>query len=249
MFVLLVVGCTPSVDEFPVVFITGSNRGIGLELTRQYAARGWTVIATCRKPREAHELREIADEHPAVRIVQLDVLDFDRIDELAEQYRSTPIDILINNAGISGGSENQVFGRIKYAYFADVMRINVEAPLKLAEALLESVAASRLKKIVTISSTEGSITMTGGPGRGYFYRPSKTAVNMVMRNLAIDVADRDIVVGLVNPGAVDTDFMKGVPIPLMPVNESVLQVIQVIDSLDIESSGSFLNYDGETLPW
>ena len=246
---ILLNGCEQSADPLPTVFITGSNRGIGLELTRQYAARGWTVIATCRTPAEASELHDIARVHPAVDIVQLDVLDFDRIDQLSELYRSTPVDILINNAGIGGGGENQVFGRINYAYFADVMRINVKAPLKIAEAFLEQVAASEMKKIITISSSEGSIAMTGGPGRGYFYRPSKTAINMAMRNLAVDVSDRDIVVGLVNPGAVDTDFMKGVPIPLMPVEESVRQVVSVIDSLDIVSSGSFLNYNGEPLPW
>ena len=236
-------------DTPPTVFITGSSRGIGLELTRQYAEKGWAVIATCRTPTLAIELRAIADEHPDVEIVQLDVLDFDRIDEVAEHYRSRAIDVLINNAGIGGGAENQVFGRINYAAFDPVMNVNVKAPLKLAETLLDNVAASGLKKIITISSSEGSIGMTGGPGRGYFYRPSKTAVNMVMRNLALAVADRGVIVGLINPGAVDTDFMNGVPIPLMPVDESVRQVIDVIDSFNLESSGSFLNYDGEQIAW
>lgn len=246
---LLVTAPIAAGDSSPTVFITGANRGIGLELTRQYAAKGWAVIASCRTPANAGELHAIANEHPAVEIVQLDVLDFDRIDELAGHYRSRPIDILINNAGISGGGENQVFGRINYAAFDPVMNVNVKAPLKLAESLLDNVAASDLKKIITISSTEGSIGMTGGPGRGYFYRPSKTAINMVMRNLALAVTDRGITIGLVNPGAVDTDFMKGVPIPLMPVDESVSQVIDVIDSFNLESSGSFRNYDGEQIVW
>ena len=246
---LLVAGPIAASEPSPTVFITGANRGIGLELTRQYAAQGWTVIASCRTPAKAGALHAIANEHPAVEIVQLDVLDFERIDELASDYRSRPIDILINNAGIGGGGENQVFGRINYAAFDLVMNVNAKAPLKLAESLLDNVAASDLKKIITISSTEGSIGMTGGPGRGYFYRPSKTAVNMLMRNLALAVADRGIIVGLVNPGAVNTDFMKGVPIPLLPVDESVSQVIDVIDSFDLESSGSFRNYDGEQVVW
>lgn len=246
---MLIGGLAVADDSSPTVFITGSNRGIGLELTRQYVEKGWAVIASCRTPARASELHAIASEHPSVEIVQLDVLDFERIDELAIRYRSRPIDILINNAGIGGGAENQVFGRINYTAFEPVMNVNVKAPLKLSEAFLENVAASRLKKIITISSTEGSIGMTGGPGRGYFYRPSKTAVNMVMRNLAFAVADRGVIVGLVSPGAVDTDFMKGVPIPLMPVDESVSQVIQVIDSFDLESSGSFINYNGDDLAW
>ncbi len=233
----------------PTVFITGSSRGIGLELTRQYAEKGWNVIATCRSPETATDLNSIASDHPNVQIVQLDVLDFDRIDALAEQYKETPIDVLINNAGISGGGENQNFGEIDFDAFDDVMNVNVKAPIKIAEAFLDLVAASELKKIITISSTEGSIGMISGPPRGYIYRPSKTAVNMAMRNLAIAVASRKVIVGIINPGAVDTDFMKGVPMALMPPQESVSQVIQVIDNYTLDSSGTFIDYNGEQLPW
>ncbi len=238
-----------SAAESSTVLITGSSRGIGLELARQYAAMGWQVIATCRSPENATDLQAIADAHDNVVIEQLDVLDFDRVDALAEQYRDTPIDILINNAGISGGAENQIYGKINYEVFDDIMNVNVKAPLKIAEAFLDPVEASEHKKIITISSSEGSIGMTGGPGRGYFYKPSKTAINMTMHNLARAVRGKGIIVGIINPGAVDTDFMKGVPMKLMPPQESVSQVIAVIDSYTLETSGKFMNYTGEELPW
>ena len=194
-------------------------------------------------------MQALATANPRVRIVQLDVLDTERIDALAEEYRGIPIDVVINNAGIGGGAENQVFGRINYEVFADVMNVNVKGPIRIAVAFLDHVASSEHQKIITISSSEGSIGMTGGPGRGYFYRPSKTAVNMAMRNLAFEVAHKDVIVGLVNPGAVDTDFMKGVPIPLMSPEESVRQVIAVIDNYTLDSSGTFMSYDGRQLPW
>ena len=195
-----------SAADAPTVFITGSSRGIGLELARQYAAKDWRVIATCRTPETATDLQAIAAAHDNVAIEQLDLLDFDRIDELADQYRDTPIDLLINNAGISGGAENQIYGKINYDVFDDVMNVNVKAPLKISESFLDHVAASGQKKIITISSSEGSIGMTGGPGRGYFYKPSKTAVNMAMHNLALAVAGKGIIVGAINPGAIVRQF-------------------------------------------
>ena len=97
--------------EDPTVLITGTNRGIGLELARQYAERDWNVIATARRPEEADDLIAIQRDHPRLVIVQLDVTDHQRIDELAAEYRGRPIDILINNAGINGGHENAEVAR------------------------------------------------------------------------------------------------------------------------------------------
>jgi NAD(P)-dependent dehydrogenase (short-subunit alcohol dehydrogenase family) len=98
--------------EAPTVLITGANRGIGLELARQYAARDWRVIATARRPEAADDLRTIRRAHPQLEIVQLDVTDHARIDALATELQDRAIDILINNAGISGGHENARFGQM-----------------------------------------------------------------------------------------------------------------------------------------
>ena len=232
----------------PTVLITGSNRGIGFEFTRQYAAKGWNVIATARRPDEATELKALAEEYPTISIEQLDVMDHAMIDLLAERYAGTPIDILLNNAGIGGGAESQIFGRFNYETFDRTMATNAIGPMKMAEAFVEHVAASDHKKIMTVSSSQGSITEVDRPGL-YFYRASKSALNMMMRNLSLQLKGRGIIVGLVAPGATDTDFMKGVPIPLGKPEDRVRGMIGVIDDFTLENTGDFIEYSTEKLPW
>ena len=235
-------------DYTPTVLITGSNRGLGFEFARQYAARGWQVIATARHPDEAADLEALARHHSNVVIEQLDVLDHAMIDGLAEKYRGTPIDILINNAGISGGGDTQYFGRIDYEPFDTVMATNVVGPLKMAEAFLGHVLASRQKKIITISSSQGSIGQVR-VGMLYFYRASKTAVNMVMTNLSRELKPKGVTVALVAPGATDTDFMQGLKIPLGRPEDRVRAMMSVIDELTLEKTGTFTEYSNESLPW
>jgi NAD(P)-dependent dehydrogenase (short-subunit alcohol dehydrogenase family) len=169
--------------EEPTVLVTGSNRGIGLELARQYAERGWNVIATARKPEAADDLKAIQAEHPKLLIVQLDVTDHERIDELAAEYQGKPIDILINNAGISGGHEKSKFGEMDLSVYPQVHAVNVVGPTKMAEAFLDSVAISDQKKIINITSGQGSIGRTWGCCS--IYRSSKAALNMMMRPLVL----------------------------------------------------------------
>lgn len=232
----------------PTVLITGSNRGIGLELARAYALEGWRVIATCRSPQDAAELKAIAGAHPAVVIEKLDVTDHAMIDALAAKYRGEPIDVLINNAGISGGFANQQFGRMNYAAYREVLEVNTIAPMKMAEAFVEHVKASGRKKIVAVSTTEGSIAGVTSP-RLYWYRSSKSALNMLMRNLALELKGSGVIVGLVNPGPTDTDLMKGVKIPLRKPEVAARDLVRVIDGLTLESTGSYLNYDGKVVSW
>jgi NAD(P)-dependent dehydrogenase (short-subunit alcohol dehydrogenase family) len=237
-------------DYVPTVFITGANRGIGLEFAHQYADRGWRVIATCRKPEAADDLKVIASHHPDLVIIeQLDVVDDARIDALAEKYADTPIDVLLHNAGISGGNDTQMLGKMQYDVFVDVLRVNTVAPLKISEAFLDNVKASREKKIVTVSSSEGSIAGATMP-RLYFYRSSKAAVNMVMKNLALQLKRRGVSVAMVNPGPTDTDFMAGLPKKMLRSTEvAVTDMIRNIDQLSVETTGSFYQYDGTIIPW
>src|SRR5262249_293282 len=135
--------------RMPTVLITGANRGLGLEFTRQYAADGWQVIAATRNPAEAVELNEIAGKGSVI-VHPLDVSDFGTIDALASRLKGTAIDVLLNNAGVIGPRtfENdlgQSFGHMNYAVWADVLRVNTMAPLKMAEAFVEHVAASTQK--------------------------------------------------------------------------------------------------------
>lgn len=238
----------------PTVLITGASRGIGFELARQYADRGWGVVATCRNPAEADALRGLALNYPNVIIEELDVTDFDEMDALAERYRGVPIDVLLNNAGILGGNERQKFGSFDYSAFDEVMAVNVVGAIRMVELFVDNVAASDQKKIMNISSAVGSVSMTFG-GQN-FYRASKAALNMSMRTIAKelrrsdDPGRKEIIVGLIHPGVVATDFAKNVPIPMISPEESAAGVIAVIDSYqDRRQSGDFMSYTGKELPW
>lgn len=229
------------------VLITGANRGIGLEFVRQYAEQGYTVIATARKPAKAEALNALAKKHSNVIIEQLDVTDHPAIDALAEKYKDQPIDILLSNAGISGGSDKQKFGNIDYDTYAKVMEVNVYGPMKMAEAFLPHVQASEQKKIIAVSSSMGSIKKTFG--LLVIYRSSKSALNMAYATLAKELKRKKIIIGLVNPGPTDTDFMAGVKMKLRPTELATSDMIRNIDGLTIKTTGSFLQYDGTILPW
>lgn len=232
------------------VLVTGANRGLGLEFVKQYAERGYRVIATARKPERADELNAIAKENPQVTVEELDVTNLEQIDALAAKLEGQPIDILVNNAGVTGEPmKTQLFGKIDYSVFDTVMDVNVLGPLKMAEAFYPHVRSSRQKKMITVSSSQGSIAQTFG--FGYFYRSSKAAVNMVMATLAKELARKGIVIGLVNPGPTDTDMMKNMPdsMKLRDPAVATADMIRNIDGLTLETTGAFLQYDGTTLPW
>ena len=244
----LLLASTGIAADGPTVLITGASRGIGLELARQYAGRGWRVIATARRPAEAAALLALARQHPSVTVEPLDVTDPAGIDALAAKYRGVPVDVLLNNAGISGDREAGEFGRLQYDVYDEVHAVNVVGPLHMAEAFLPNVAASQQKKIINITSTQGSIARsTGG---GYFYRSSKAALNMVMHSLAMDLKPKGITVGLVSPGFVRTDFTKGIDLPMMITPEqSATAVIKVIDGYDLAMTGKFMRHTGEEAAW
>jgi NAD(P)-dependent dehydrogenase (short-subunit alcohol dehydrogenase family) len=236
------------------VLVTGSNRGLGLEFARQYAERGWTVIATARNPESATELQQLAAKHKNVAIEKLDLLDGAGLKALAEKYQGRPIDVLLNNAGVLGDLRGQTLGTFDHANFQQVMSVNVYGPLAVVEAFREHVIRSRQKKIIAITSGSGVISRGGGGGKTHFYRASKVALNMVMRGLANDLKDQGVIVGLVAPGAADTDMRRELvgaeraARDLRP-EQSVAGMIKVIAGLTQENSDKPLNYDGSVLPW
>lgn len=234
----------------PTVLVTGANRGIGLEYVRQYAARGWNVIATTRHPEEAVDLKALAAANPRITVEKLDVTDFAAVDALAARYQGKPIDILVNNAGIAGAARDQYFGKHSdWQVFELVLRTNTIAPLKIAEAFLPQLEASQQKKLVNVSSSEGSIAGVNAP-RMYFYRTSKAGLNMGMRNIALAVKGRGIAVALINPGPVDTDLMAGMPKKMLRSKEqAVADLIRITDALTLENSGTFWDFTGKPLPW
>lgn len=231
-------------NPVPQVLITGANRGIGLEFVKQYLADGWRVIACCRNPLDAMPLIMLsATSGGRLSVRELDVSDFGQIERMAETLKHEAIDVLINNAGIYPEGE---FGGIDYADWETAFRINAMAPMKMAECFVEQVARSQQRKIVTLSSKMGSIA-DNGSGGSYIYRSSKTALNMVMKSLAIDLQARGIAVATLHPGWVQTDM--GGPNALINTTQSVSGLRKVIGELAIESTGRFIAYDGKEIPW
>jgi NAD(P)-dependent dehydrogenase (short-subunit alcohol dehydrogenase family) len=225
----------------PTVLITGANRGIGLELAKQYAGDGWSVIATARDAKNADGLKALKGD---IRIEALEVTDEKQIAALAKALKGTAIDVLLNNAGMLTGYES--FGETDARSWLQTLHVNSIAPLKLTEALVEHVAASRQKKVAAITSGMGSIGSHASTG-AYAYRSSKAALNMVMVTAANELRSRGISIAVISPGWVKTD-MGGAGAPL-DVKQSAAGIRKVIDKLNVGISGQFFNYSGENLPW
>ena len=225
------------------VLITGANRGLGLAFTKQYAADGWNVIACCRHPQSALDLQALAAAYSNVKIYALDVADFTQIDALAVQLRDESIDVLINNAGVYPASS---FGDTNYDDWANGFKVNSMAPLKMAEAFVQHITRSQLKKIATLTSKMGSID-DNTSGESYSYRSSKCAVNMVMKSLSIDLKPYGISVVTLHPGWVQTDM--GGSNALISAQTSVSGLRKVIADLNLGTTGQFIAYDGKPIPW
>lgn len=236
-----------------VVLITGASRGLGLELTRQYAVEGATVIATCRDPAGSAELAALAARHPgAIRVEALDVTDHAAVDALAARYQGRPIDILINNAGDIGPRDpdrtrlhEQQLGTLNYVEWRRVLEINTLSPAKVAEAFVEHVAASSRKLMLFVSSTTGS--NVEGVYPTFAYCSSKAALNKVVTMLAMALKPRGITCAALCPGYVKTRL--GGDLAPLGVEESITGLRRVIAELDLSRTGTFTRYNGETIPW
>jgi len=217
------------------ILITGANRGIGLELSRQMKARGADVIAVCRK--SSPELDALG-----VRVeAGIEVSDQASIAELAKRVKGARIDVLINNAGILRGDS---LDRVDFAGITQQLEVNALGPLRVTTALLSSLHEGA--KVVIITSRMGSMTDNGSGGY-YGYRMSKAAVNAAGVSLAHDLKARGIAVGLFHPGMVATDMTGRNGIP---ADESVCGIIQRIDELALQNTGRFTHATtGEALPW
>ena len=229
----------------PTILITGTNRGLGLEAVRQYAAEGWTVHACCRNPDGAAELNAIAGNNANVTVHRLDVADFVTIDRLADSLSGEPIDVLLNNAGVGGG-DRQEFMNDDFAEWSKTFRVNSMAPLRMSEVFAENVASSGQKVVVIVSTIMASMTGDSS-GKLHLYRTSKAAVNMVMRLLSVDLKERGITTFSLHPGWVRTD-MGGAGAPLSP-EESIAGIRQVIAGAGPETNGRFMTWDGQELSW
>lgn len=228
------------------VLITGANRGIGLEHARRYAERGARVIATARKPDEARELKALAAEHAGrVEVLAYDAADANAPGILKAHVGSQPLDLMFANAGAIGGAGRK-FGSVDVDFVLDLIRVNVLAGLKLAEALADNVAKSERRVMAFQSSLMGSIEDNGSGGY-YDYRLSKVALNMIAKSIANDLASRGVISVALHPGWVQTRM--GGPSASVSVEKCVAGQQKLLDGLTRAESGRFFNYDGKELPW
>jgi len=221
----------------PTVLITGTNRGIGLELARQYAAEGWRVHACSRKG-DAGTRKGAAGD---VRSHKLDVTNDADLRALVSALDGEPIDLLVNNAGVGGDDES-----MDPTGWLSVFAVNSVAPMRVAEALLPNLERGKGRRIVSITSRMGSIA-DNSSGGSYAYRSSKAALNAAMKSLAIDWKSKNLIVAVMHPGWVKTD-MGGAGAPLS-TKTSAEGLRRVIAGLKASDSGSFFNYDGSQIPW
>ena len=224
------------------ILITGANRGLGLQFAKQYADDGWRVHATCRDPDAAEALNAAASDRLTVH--RLDIRDGAQVAALARALADEPIDVLLNNAGVIG--DRGAFGATDYAVWHETLSTNTLAPMRMAEAFADHVAASARKQMVFVSSRMGSIG-DNGSGGDYVYRSSKAALNAVVKSLSIDLAARGVTAVAFHPGWVSTD-MGGASATIAPA-DSVGGMRAVIERLTPADNGRFLDYDGSEIPW
>lgn len=234
------------------LLVTGANRGLGLELVKQYAAEGWRVFACARSPSPA--LAAVVGIHRDVRVCRLDVADHGAVDALAAELAGEPIDVLVNNAGTLGrhgrfdeeAVQQQAFGHSDYEDWERVFRVNVLGPMKMAEAFVGHVVAGRQRKIVTFTSIVGSTALNTSGGL-YAYRASKAAVNAIMKSMALDLGRQGILAVAIHPGWSRTAM--GGPRADLGVAESIAGVRRVIAALSAGDAGKVLAFDGQVLPY
>ncbi|KAK2718284.1 C-signal-like isoform X6 [Artemia franciscana] len=231
------------------VLITGSSRGIGLGLVKEYVKNGYKVVATCRDPETASDLKSTLAETNQPSAIALDVASDDSIFKAAEEVSKIvdSIDILINNAGVA--AKNHPNDPAIGVDREDALRVystNVIGPLKVTEAFLPLLRKGNEKKVVIISSLLGSIANCKG-GRTT-YSCSKAAVNMATMCLSREVTD--LTFATLHPGHVQTDMgSSGGRSAPVTVEESALGMYNVISKLKMEDSGLFCDWNGCKLPW
>jgi NAD(P)-dependent dehydrogenase (short-subunit alcohol dehydrogenase family) len=246
--------------DAPTVLITGANRGIGLEIARQYAQKNWNVIATSRRPADdagLAELRAIAAKHPQLVIERIDVIDTKMIKALAQKYRDQPIDVLINNAAAVEASfqadmakASQTYDQIDFDAALYDFNVSTLGPMRMAQAFMPNVERSKQKKIVNVTSLAGSFLRGLPGGIAMNYGSSKAALNKYSVLLSEQVKPKGVIVALVQPVFIASkagmENMKNAD----PVDQEVAKLVKIIDTMGMERSGRITNFStGEYDPF
>ncbi|MDG2060613.1 MAG: SDR family oxidoreductase [SAR86 cluster bacterium] len=226
------------------IMIVGASRGIGLELTKQYADAGDNVIACVRDNGVAPKLDEIAANAQNITIEQLDVADPDSIESASKSIGDIAIDSVIIVAGALGG-EHQSIDDIDIEEWHRTLDTNTIGPMKIASSFKSNLVASGNGNLMILSSQLAASTWP--LGGSYIYSSTKAAVSKVGQILAIDWVEDPIIVSIMHPGWVQTDM--GGPHAEITAEESASGIRNVISSLTKEDSGNFYKWNGEIHPW
>lgn len=237
-------------DKPTRILITGANRGLGLELVRQYAQQQNTrVFAACRHPEDAEELNQLAAAYPEqVIILTLDVTSDEAIYDAASVLHAhiNGLDILINNAAANPPRHTQTLGALETKQALAVIHTNAVAPLMIVQSMLDLLKAGTQPRIINISTQQGSMSWKTSGG-SYNYAMSKAALNMVTRCLAGDLKEHGITTICVHPGWVRTEM--GGPNAPLTTQDSAVSVIALINKLTTDDNGKFFKWNGEIHPW
>ncbi|MER3547028.1 MAG: short-chain dehydrogenase [Rhodanobacteraceae bacterium] len=227
--------------------VTGANRGLGLEFTKQLLARGARVLACCRDRDRADELKALRQKHgEELAVHALDVADPQAIavlPEAAAKYLQR-VDLLVNNAGVLVSGER--FGNVTYESLMQSFAVNAAAPLLITQALASLLARGHKPRVLCVSTQLASIAQASS-FRTLSYAMSKAALNMAVKRLAAELSPRGIVVMALHPGWVKT-AMGGAGATLEPAT-SVKAMLDLIERAKPDDGGKFLAYDGAPLPW
>ncbi len=238
------------------IFITGTNRGIGLEFVKRYLERGDKVFAACRNPINAHDLQKLRNNY----LDQLIILPFDVTSQksitaafITVEKHVEHLDLLINNAGMGTREmpekEYKQYSKLKdlnAGALEKMFRVNALGPLMTVQSLLPLLQKTKKSKIINITSLMGSIGRNSSGGQ-YGYKASKAALNMLNRTLSFDLMGTGVITVAVHPGWVRTDM--GGPSATLSINESVSNLMRLIDGFGKAQSGRFFNYNGQELEW
>lgn len=216
--------------------ITGANRGIGLEYCRQLQARGDRAIAVCRTPSD--ELKALGIQVEA----GIDITSDQLVTDLSKRLNDTPIDVLINNAGIL---QRNTLDHLDFDSIRQQFEVNALGTLRVTQSLLANLHEG--SKVIIMTSRMGSIE-DNTSGSSYGYRMSKVAVSMAGKSLSHDLKPRGVAVAILHPGLVSTRMTGFTPNGMTP-EESVKELLQRIDELTLENTGTFWHAKGEVLPW
>ena len=222
------------------ILITGAGRGIGYELARQSLDKGWKVIGSVRS---VEAQRALAQKLPQMAVLNFDVTDHKALEKVANAFHS-PIDVLVNNAGVIGDMPQATLD-MDFDGFAKTLAINTLAPLKVTQVFLPLLKEGNNPRLVNISSKMGRMEFSASDRIAY--RASKAALNKITQGLATDLKEEGVTCIAMHPGWVQSD-MGGAAADITPA-ESAAGILAVIQSLSIEDTGKFIDWDGTSRSW